>query len=356
MLWDALRVASEAKPNVWVVRAGKGGRNAADFEQAGLVAIGFPEAGDPRGLSRDALFDRILEVAGSRAGNIAGQVDRFARVMAIGDLVIVPDGSTRELLCGRVTGEIDYQDPAPIAHFRNVRTVEWIARRDRDLLPDRALFTLGSLLTVFAPAEQDLLRTFVETGAVEDKGGGAEPGNGGGVEEDDADTSAAHQEARNRELIAKRIAAIGPYETQDLVAGILAALGYATDVAPPGADGGLDIVACKDALFLQPPIVKAQVKARPGAKTGPDEIRQLNGLLDRTTDRGIFISTGGFTGPAEAEAGQMQVQLWGLPRLTSLFLDNYSRLPEEVADLVPMRQIWVLDESSDAGVSDQSAE
>jgi hypothetical protein len=38
----------------------------------------------------------------------------------------------------------------------------------------------------------------------------------------------------------------------------------------------------------------------------------------------------------------MQVQLWDLPRLTSLFLDNYKDLPEEVADLAPMRQIWVL--------------
>ena len=113
----------------------------------------------------------------------------------------------------------------------------------------------------------------------------------------DAETSAADQEARNRELIAKRIAGLGPYETQDLAAGVLQALGYTTKVAPPGADGGVDIEACKDALFLQPPIVKAQVKARPGTKTSPDEIRQLNGLLGSASERGIFISTGGFTAP-----------------------------------------------------------
>ncbi len=44
----------------------------------------------------------------------------------------------------------------------------------------------------------------------------------------------------------------------------------------------------------------------------------------------------------------MQVQLWDLPRLTSLFLENHTDLPEAVADLVPMRQIWVLDEADDA--------
>ena len=66
------------------------------------------------------------------------------------------------------------------------------------------------------------------------------------------ETSAADQEARNRELIAKRIAGLGPYEMQDLAAGVLQALGYTTKVAPPGADGGVGIEACKDALFLQP--------------------------------------------------------------------------------------------------------
>src|SRR5215203_5579682 len=136
-------------------------------------------------------------------------------------------------------------------------------------------FSLGSLLTVFVPAEQDLLRGFVERGVVQAGDPGADStGEAGGLEsEGDPETSAAHQEARNQELIAKRIARIGPYETQDLVAGILQALAYTTEVAAPGADRGLDIVACKDALFLQPPIVKAQVKARPDSKTGPDDIR-----------------------------------------------------------------------------------
>lgn len=48
------------------------------------------------------------------------------------------------------------------------------------------------------------------------------------------------------------------------------------------------------------------------------------------------------------QGAQMQVQLWDLPRLTSLFLENHTHLPEAVADLVPMRQIWVLDEADEA--------
>lgn len=339
-------MAAAEDPKVWVVRAGKGGRYAAEFEELGLIAIGKAEAGDPTGLSREQLFEQTRERAGSRAGNIAGQLDRFARVMRTGDLVAVPDGGTRELLCGRIVGDFEYREVAPVADFRNVRKVDWLARRDRDDLPDRILYTLGSLLTVFKPDQQEALRRFIETGEVASD---RAPGSDDTVEDPEEESpysSAADQEARNLELIAKRIASIGPYEMQDLAAGILGALGYATEAAPPGADGGIDIRACQDSLFLQPPIVKAQVKARPGSKTGPDEIRQLNGLLERGTDRGIFVSTGGFTTPASKEAEQMQIQLWDLDRVAELFLENYEALPEGVADLVPLRRIWVLDSTA----------
>ncbi len=333
----------ECTPTVWVVRAGKGGQFAEDFERLGLVAIGFREAGDPTGLTRDQLFAQTREAAGSKAGNIAGQVDRFSRVMRAGDLVAVPDGGTRELLCGRIVGEFEHRQEAPVAHFRNVRNVDWIARRDRDDLPDRLLFTLGSLLTVFKPKQQEALSEFLEHGKV------PSPQADAADAEADAPETAGELESSNLELVAKRISAIGPYEMQDLTAGILQALGYSTDTAPPGADGGVDIHACKDALFLQPPVVKVQVKARPESKTGPDEIRQLNGLLERGVERGIFVSTGGFTAPATREAASMQIQLWDLDRVAQLFVESFEKLPDDVAAFVPLRRIWVLD--SDAGES-----
>lgn len=69
----------------------------------------------------------------------------------------------------------------------------------------------------------------------------------------------------------------------------------ATEVAGAGADGGIDILACRDPLFLHPPVVKVQVKAKPTTKIGPDEVRQLSGLVDGVGERGIFVATGGFT-------------------------------------------------------------
>src|SRR4051812_35929099 len=92
------------QPSVWVVRAGKGGKHASDFEDKQLLAIGFAPVGDVSGKDRDQLFAYVRELVGSKAGNIAGQVHRFANAIKVGDIVAVPDGASRELLYGKVTG------------------------------------------------------------------------------------------------------------------------------------------------------------------------------------------------------------------------------------------------------------
>ena len=52
-----------------------------------------------------------------------------------------------------------------------------------------------------------------------------------------------------------------PYEFQHLVADLLRAMSYHVSwVAPPGKDGGVDILAWPDALGTSPPRIKVQVK------------------------------------------------------------------------------------------------
>jgi restriction system protein len=85
---------------------------------------------------------------------------------------------------------------------------------------------------------------------------------------------------------------------------------------------------------------------RPASR--PDEVRQLNGLVDGVGERGIFVATDGFTGPAEKEDAQMKIQLWNLERLAELYIDIYDKLDDETRALVPLRRIWVLDDSESA--------
>lgn len=339
----------DALPHVWVVRAGKGGQYASDFEDLNLVAIGFAQMTSVKGKNREQIFDQARSVLGSKGGNTAGQVYRFANAMKTGDLVVVPDGGTREFLYGRVVGDYQHQIEPPVAHFKHTRAVEWLGRRNRDELPDRILFSLGSLLTVFEPGEQSSLAKFLLTGSVPTEATKDEPDSTEAVESDSA-PSASEQGARNKELIGKKIAFLGWSETQDLVADVLRALGYTARVSDHGADGGIDVLACRDPLFLHPPVIKVQVKAKPNTKISPDEIRQLSGIVDRASERGIFVGTGGFTKSAILEAQQMGIQLWDLGQLVELVLDTYDSLGEEIKELVPLSQIWVL-EDPEAGES-----
>jgi predicted Mrr-cat superfamily restriction endonuclease len=55
--------------------------------------------------------------------------------VAIGDVVISPDGPARDVLVGEITGEYEYLDPSPCVDFHHVRTVRWYGRVAKDTLP-----------------------------------------------------------------------------------------------------------------------------------------------------------------------------------------------------------------------------
>jgi restriction system protein len=128
------------------------------------------------------------------------------------------------------------------------------------------------------------------------------------------------------------------YEMQDLVASILRAMGYHTRVSPPGADGGVDIVASRDPLGVEQP-VKVQVKAKPSTKSDVTEIRGLNGVLGQS-ERGIFVSLGGFTKDALSEPAAARIVLVDAERLQALLVAYYDRLDQDSKSLVPMRRLY----------------
>lgn len=67
-------------------------------------------------------------------------------------------------------------------------------------------------------------------------------------------------DAQARQEIQQYIAALGPYEMQDLVAALLRGMGYHTPfIAPKGPDGGTDIIAYQDPLGTTRPHIRVQV-------------------------------------------------------------------------------------------------
>ena len=316
----------------WVCRAGQGGLYASDFETNGVIAIGWMDA-DLGGLSHTEIVRRLRDE--SPAGHLskatvpAGIIRRFVHEMKPGDTVITPDGATRELLVGRIDGPYEYRPVATISDMHHYHRVAWEKRYSRDVLPQRILYSLGSVLTVFKFESADEALRILRSEAAQD----VSPAS------DEASTEIAQSsEAGARELIAHRIASLDDNALEAFVAGILRAMGYFTRVVGEGADGGVDIRAARDALFSQGPFLKVQVKARPNTSMGPHELRALAGVLS-DGDRGIFVSTGGFKPAARSEFGD-RITLIDADELRHLYTEYYERCDEQTRNLLPLKKVW----------------
>lgn len=66
-------------------------------------------------------------------------------------------------------------------------------------------------------------------------------------------------EARAPEFIKDRVSKLDWSEMQELIAGILRAMGYTTRVSRPGPDRGADIVASPDGLGLEMPRIVVEL-------------------------------------------------------------------------------------------------
>jgi restriction system protein len=145
--------------------------------------------------------------------------------------------------------------------------------------------------------------------------------------------------------VTRHLGSIPPYDLQEVVAGLLRAMGYHVSYnAPPGPDQGIDLIAHTDPLGLQTPRIKVQVKRRQD-RIPVDEVRSFLAILGES-DAGIFVSTGGFTPEAEREARTQErrkLMLIDARRLFDLWIEHYARIPDEQRRLLPIKPIYYLD-------------
>lgn len=71
-------------------------------------------------------------------------------------------------------------------------------------------------------------------------------------------------------MIQDKVGKLDHWQMQDLVVGLLQAMGYNVNVSKKGPDGGVDILAHKDAFGFEKPIIKVQVKHRKSTSGGPE--------------------------------------------------------------------------------------
>ena len=277
--------------NVWMVRAGKHAYLIEEFAR-GYVGIGWHRMGDLTSLhSQDDLRKKYLEtspeVKPGKVGNAVAVVYKFRSVIQKGDKVITYDPGTREYLVGTISTDYIYSINE-IEDCPNIRKVNWEGRVSRDGLSVTSRNSLGSTLTLFT-VNSDVWQEFESL-----LKGEVKPEE---IENSDDSDMLDNIRDQSKEFIKDKISRLDPYEYQDLVAGLLRAMGYKTRVSPPGADRGVDIIASPDGLGFEQPRIVVACKHRKGSMGAP-EVRSFLGGRHQD-DKGLYVSSGGFTKEAK---------------------------------------------------------
>ncbi|MEO5995438.1 MAG: Mrr restriction system protein [Chitinophagaceae bacterium] len=136
-----------------------------------------------------------------------------------------------------------------------------------------------------------------------------------------------------------------PYEFQDMVAALLASMGYYISlIAKKGRDGGIDIIMYTDPLGTKPPRIIVQVKHRPESTVPSDDIQRLIGTMKRDTDVGIFVTSGDFSNSAkqEARSSGKHIELIDFDRFIQLWQDHYKKMDDKQKNMLPLQPIFFL--------------
>ncbi len=322
-------------PGFWMVRAGEGGYLFDEFEKQKCVAIGWEQDFTDVETIEDAkrkLKDDPDTSEGAIA-NAAAMVFKFRHVMARQDRVVTYNPKTREYLLGTIVGDYAFE-PGRIPDYRHVRPVDWDGRVERDELGAGAKNTLGSVLTVFEPGEavleeMEAVLSGEDSPEVEEE------------QEEEFEVIRRDTLSRAHEFIKDRILALSPNDMEELTAALLRAMGYRARVTAKGPDRGRDVIASPDGLGFQEPRIFAEVKHRPKDSMGAQVIRSFVGGL-RPGDRGLFVSTGGFTQEAkyEAERSSIPVTLVDLDELSILVVEHYESFDSTGRALLPLIRVY----------------
>ncbi|WP_342248028.1 restriction endonuclease [Pseudomonas sp. OTU2001] len=324
---------------MWMVR-GESGSLYDAFREREVAAVGWshlaPHAKLGVGRKELTAMYQALEPQLKKGSVVAGasQVWRFVNEVAVGDWVVTYSPANRLYLVGKVVGRAEHHPEWAEQGMALVRKVQWQQQElPRDNLGTSTKNSLGSTLTLFEVPSDAAAEVFE-----------ALKGKPVTQKEDEAEESIADPladvEAQALERIKDRVSELDWDDMQQLVAGILRAMGYKTQVSPPGSDRGKDIVASPDGFGFEHPRIVVEVKHRKG-QMGSQEIRSFLGGRHKD-DRGLYVSTGGFSKDAQYEADRASIPLamWTLDHVVRALIEHYDATDAETKRIVPLKRLY----------------
>ena len=331
---------------IWGIHAGRTGDADSFFLKKNVVAVGWEKVGDLGKIqpNREA-FREVVAAAypKKKPGSVpvnAGQLYRFVHEMSAGDLVAYPSKRDRLIHIGRVEGPYQY-DATTEPTYPQVRAVKWLASAPRTKFSQGALYEIGSAMSLFQ------IKNYAEEFRAAAEGRVVAPP----VTQDESVAAVSEEIVEStRDFVLKRLAQeLKGHPMADFVAHLLNRMGYRTRVSPEGVDGGIDIIAHKDELGFEPPIVKVQVKSGEGSVGDPI----VSALYGKVSDKefGLMVTLGVYTSQAKNFArSKANLRLIDGSDLVDLILEHYEEFDSRYKGLVPLKRIYVpesLDESDE---------
>jgi restriction system protein len=323
---------------LWGIHAGATGDAHTLFVKHNCVALGWEEMGDLSALppNREAFkaeYNRVYPNAkpGAIAVN-AGQLFRFVHEMQPGDIVLYPSKVDKEIHIGRVTGPYRYDKSIQPSYFHR-RDVQWLKQVPRTRLSQGALYEIGSAMTLFQ------VKNYADEwlAILDDRQPLPPP-----PDEDETVAAVTEDIIQNtRDFVLKTLSReLKGHPLAEFVAHLLRTMGYHTRVSPPGTDRGIDIIATRDELGFEPPIVKVQVKSS-DANTGRPDVQALYGNVENN-EHGLFVALGGFTPPATDFArSKSNLRLIDGDALVDLILAHYEEFDSRYKGTLPLKRVYV---------------
>lgn len=323
--------------NFWGIHAGKTGDANSLFLKKNCIAIGWGEMGNLSELPADwdAVKVKVASVyPNAKPGaipNYAGQLVRFAQEMKPGDWVVYPSKAERMVYLGEVTGAYQY-DPKADAGYPNRRTVKWLKSLPRTHFSQGALYEIGSAMSLFQVKNYaDEFRS-----AIEGKSAPLTP-----VAKDETVEIVAQEiEETTRDFILKRLAQeLKGLPLEGFVVHLLECMGYHARLTRKN-EPSVDVIAHKDHLGIEPPIIKVQVKSSEGTATDKD-VSALYGKLS-AGEYGLFITLGSFSPSSRNfEQSKANLRLIDGDEFVDLILQHYDHFDARHKGLLPLRRVYV---------------
>ncbi len=308
----------------------------APIEQ-GYVAIGWHEMGDlslikPTRDAFKAAYERAYPDAGpGKVRTSAGVPYRFLVEMKPGDLVIFPSKPDRMVNIGVVDGPYVY-DPRALFDCPHRRAVKWLKHIPRADFSQAALNEIGSALTLFKVA------TNADEFLAALEGEAFEPAD---IDEASAERVSEQVEESTEDFIIKRLkTSQTPYQFEHFIAHLLKCMGYYSRVTQASGDGGVDIIAHRDELGFEPPIVKVQCKQILSTIGRPD-VQKLFGAIERE-EKGLFVTLGSFSPDARTfEQTKHNLRLIDGAALIELIYEHYHQFEPRYQMLLPLKRSYI---------------